>query len=143
MALSVGRGWESRHGTSESDPPAHVAVVRDGVVIPDPSTRPCLTADEAFAELGIDRTTGYRAIKEGTFPVPVIRVGRLIRVPTAALLRLLDPGTDEPRIDDLYGEDPTAGEPGDSPMLRLVARPEVAHQRNPAAPRPESTGGHS
>ena len=61
------------------------------MVIPDPTTRACLTADEAFAELGIDRTTGYRAIKEGTFPVPVIRVGRLIRVPTAALRQLLDP----------------------------------------------------
>jgi excisionase family DNA binding protein len=58
-------------------------------VIPDPAARACVTADEAFAELGIDRTTGYRAIKEGTFPLPVIRVGRLIRVPTAALRRLL------------------------------------------------------
>ena len=40
-------------------------------MIPDPATRACITADEAFAELGIDRTTGYRAIKEGTFkPLP-------------------------------------------------------------------------
>ena len=38
-------------------------------MIPDPTSRACVTADEAFAELGIDRTTGYRAIKEGTFPV--------------------------------------------------------------------------
>ena len=63
-------------------------------MIPDPATRACITADEAFAELGIDRTTGYRAIKDGTFPVPVIRVGRLIRVPTAALRRLLDADDD-------------------------------------------------
>ena len=59
-------------------------------MVPDPAERPCISADEAFAELGIDRTTGYRAIKEGTFPTPVIRVGRLIRIPTAALRRLLD-----------------------------------------------------
>jgi predicted DNA-binding transcriptional regulator AlpA len=32
--------------------------------------RPFVSADEAFAFLGIDRTTGYRAIHENTFPVP-------------------------------------------------------------------------
>jgi predicted DNA-binding transcriptional regulator AlpA len=47
------------------------------------------TADEAFALLGVDRTTGYRSIKDGTFPVPVIKVGRLIRVPVAPLQALL------------------------------------------------------
>jgi predicted DNA-binding transcriptional regulator AlpA len=51
---------------------------------------PTISAPEAFAQLGIDRTTGYRAIKEGTFPLPVIRVGRAIRVSSAALCRLLD-----------------------------------------------------
>jgi len=74
-------------------------------MVPDPTTQPCLSAEEAFAILGIERKTGYRAIKEGSFPVPVIRVGRLIRVPTAALSRLLagggestgDPPEDEER----------------------------------------------
>ena len=61
-------------------------------VLPDPATRPCLSADEAFGGSGIDRTTGYRAIQEGTFPMPVIRVGRLIRVPTPALRQLLQTG---------------------------------------------------
>jgi predicted DNA-binding transcriptional regulator AlpA len=51
----------------------------------------CVSAEEAFRHLGIDRTTGYRAIKDGTFPLPVIHVGRLLKVPTAALHRLLDP----------------------------------------------------
>ncbi|MFP5326525.1 MAG: helix-turn-helix domain-containing protein [Acidimicrobiia bacterium] len=58
-------------------------------MVPDPTTQPCLSAEEAFAILGIERKTGYRAIKDGSFPVPVIRVGRLIRIPTAALSRLL------------------------------------------------------
>lgn len=58
-------------------------------MIPDPANQPVMTAEEAFAELGIDRSTGYRAIRDGTFPLPVIRVGRIIRVPTAALRRLL------------------------------------------------------
>jgi predicted DNA-binding transcriptional regulator AlpA len=112
-------------------------------VIPDPATRACITADEAFAELGIDRTTGYRAIKDGTFPVPVIRVGRLIRVPTAALRRLLDADDDleNPTVTDQYDDDPTT-EPPATPALRLVPRPELAHQRTQAAPRPERNGGH-
>ncbi len=61
-----------------------------------PSSPACVSADDAFQQLGIDRTTGYRAIKAGTFPLPVIRVGRLIRVPTAALRRALalDSGDD-------------------------------------------------
>jgi excisionase family DNA binding protein len=59
-------------------------------MIPDPAVRPVMTAEEAFAELGIDRSTGYKAIRDGTFPLPVIRVGRLIRVPTASLRRLLE-----------------------------------------------------
>lgn len=58
-------------------------------VLPDPGDRPVLSAEEAFKELGIDRATGYRSIRNGTFPVDVIRVGRVIRVPTNALRRLL------------------------------------------------------
>jgi len=55
-------------------------------------SRPVLTAEQAFALLGIDRKTGYRAIQTGSFPVPVVRVGRVIRVPTAPLARLLTDG---------------------------------------------------
>ena len=64
-----------------------------------PPTEPgCVSAEEAFRQLGIDRTTGYRAIKDGTFPLPVVRVGRLIKVPIAALRRLL--AVDAERYDD-------------------------------------------
>lgn len=42
--------------------------------------------------LGINRSTGYKAIQDGTFPVTVVRIGRLIRVPTAPILRLLQVG---------------------------------------------------
>ena len=59
-------------------------------MIPDPKERAVVSAEEAFAELGIDRSTGYKAIREGTFPLPVVKVGRLIRVPTIALRRLLE-----------------------------------------------------
>ncbi len=94
-------------------------------MIPDPTTRSCVTADEAFAELGIDRTTGYRAIQEGTFPVPVIRVGRCIRVPVVPLMRLLDPLCGP----DLYDPESTA----ERPALRLVARPDEAHDERSEA----------
>lgn len=58
--------------------------------LPNRDDRSCVSADEAFRHLGIDRTTGYRAIKAGSFPLPVIRVGRTIRIPSAALRSLLE-----------------------------------------------------
>jgi hypothetical protein len=61
-------------------------------MLPNPDDRPVVSAEEAFRELGIDRTTGYRAIREGSFPVEVIRIGRTIRVPTISLRRLLSGG---------------------------------------------------
>jgi predicted site-specific integrase-resolvase len=64
-------------------------------MLPSPSERPVISADEAFAVLGIDRTTGYRAIRDGTFPLPVIRVGRVFRIPTVPLVRMLT-GDDAP-----------------------------------------------
>jgi predicted DNA-binding transcriptional regulator AlpA len=58
-------------------------------VLPDPTERPVISAEEVFRELGIDRTAGYRSIRDGTFPVEVVHVGRIIRVPTIALRQLL------------------------------------------------------
>lgn len=39
--------------------------------------------------LGIGRTSAYELVRTGQWPTPVIRVGRLIRVPTAPLLAAL------------------------------------------------------
>jgi excisionase family DNA binding protein len=64
-------------------------------MIPDPRSRPVMTAEEVFAELGIDRSTGYKAIRDGTFPIAIVRVGRLIRIPTVAVRRLLEMETFE------------------------------------------------
>jgi hypothetical protein len=36
--------------------------------------------------LGVRRTAAYRLVREGRWPTPVLRAGRLIRVPTAPLL---------------------------------------------------------
>ncbi len=43
----------------------------------------------AARALGIGRTRAFELTRRGEFPVPVLRVGRTYRVPTAGLLRLL------------------------------------------------------
>ena len=52
-------------------------------------TRPTLKPMEAFALLGCGRTKGYEMVRRGEFPVPVLRIGRNIRIPTEPLLELL------------------------------------------------------
>lgn len=39
--------------------------------------------------LGIGRTLAYRLVREGDWPTPVIRVGRLIKVPLQPLQEYL------------------------------------------------------
>ncbi|GAA1115428.1 helix-turn-helix domain-containing protein [Nocardiopsis exhalans] len=41
---------------------------------------------EAGRMLGLGRTTTYRLLRQGAFPVPVLRVGRSWRIPTAGVL---------------------------------------------------------
>lgn len=47
------------------------------------------TEPNAAGALGIERTTAYELARRNEFPVPVIRVGRSLRVSAAMLLRLL------------------------------------------------------
>lgn len=49
---------------------------------------------EAAELLGVHRETAYLQIAAGTFPVPVIRVGRQMKIPRAILDGLL--GLDDP-----------------------------------------------
>jgi predicted DNA-binding transcriptional regulator AlpA len=63
--------------------------MRDGTFDPSIKNRVVVSAKEAFRLLNIDKATGYKAIRDGTFPVPVVHVGKLIRIPTAALLKVL------------------------------------------------------
>jgi len=46
--------------------------------------------------LGIGRTMAYQLVRGGVWPTPLIRIGRLIRVPTAPLRHLLEGGPDSP-----------------------------------------------
>ena len=50
---------------------------------------PTLSVPEAAAWTGSCADAIYDVIREGTAPFPVLRVGRSIRIPTAALLRAL------------------------------------------------------
>jgi hypothetical protein len=47
--------------------------------------QPTVSLDEAAGILGVGSWAAHKAVTEGTLPVPVIRVGRSIRVPTAPL----------------------------------------------------------
>ena len=57
----------------------------------DPAVRLPAVLDlvEAAALLGVGRTTAYRLVHDGQWPTPVLRLGRLIKIPTQPLLELL------------------------------------------------------
>jgi hypothetical protein len=63
----------------------------------------------AGAVLGIGRTTAHALARANEFPVPVLRVGRRYRVPTAPLLQLLALTTGPPP-NALVAGGPAAGE---------------------------------
>lgn len=48
-----------------------------------------LTVPEAAAMLGIGRTLAYELIRSGSWPTPVIRLGKLIKIPSRPLLDLI------------------------------------------------------
>jgi excisionase family DNA binding protein len=52
-----------------------------------------LTVPEAARILGIGRSLAYQLIREDGWPTPVIRTGRLIKIPATPLLRLLATGS--------------------------------------------------
>jgi excisionase family DNA binding protein len=53
-------------------------------VLPDPATEPTIDAPRVAAILGVSVRGVYLAIERGE--IPCIRVGRLVRVPTARFL---------------------------------------------------------
>jgi excisionase family DNA binding protein len=54
---------------------------------------PVIDLVEAAALLGVGRTTAYKLVRRGEWPTPVLRIGRLIKVPTAPLRELLSRST--------------------------------------------------
>jgi hypothetical protein len=83
--------------------------------------------ETAGSIFGLSRTQAYIAVNKGTFPVPVIRMGRRYLVPTAPILRLLgidrdDTGTgngEQEHADRMAGSLPSArpAEPTPAPPV--------------------------
>lgn len=53
------------------------------------SIPPVVDVPTAAAILGIGRTAAYELIRLGKWPTPVLRLGKLIRIPSAPLLELV------------------------------------------------------
>jgi predicted DNA-binding transcriptional regulator AlpA len=53
------------------------------------SLPPVVDLPTAAAVLGVGRSAAYELVRCGSWPTPVLRLGRLIRVPTAPLLELV------------------------------------------------------
>jgi excisionase family DNA binding protein len=58
------------------------------VVALDPTASPTLSVDEFAALAGISRSTAFAAVHNGE--VPAMRFGKRIRIPTAAVRRMLE-----------------------------------------------------
>jgi predicted DNA-binding transcriptional regulator AlpA len=56
---------------------------------PDPAKTPTVSLDEARKPLGMGRSLAYDLAARGEFPVRIIHCGKLLRVPTAELLKVL------------------------------------------------------
>lgn len=50
---------------------------------------PALDIPTAAEVLGVGRSSAYELVRRGEWPTPVLRLGRVIRVPKAPLLALL------------------------------------------------------
>lgn len=57
---------------------------------PECGRKPLLSIEETAILLGESRATCYRAVRAGTFPLPVIQLGQRLRVPRRAVERLID-----------------------------------------------------
>ena len=63
------------------------------VAAEDPSVPAMLTVLEAANILGIGRTFAYQLVRTGCWPTPVVRTGRLIRIPSGPLQQMMRTGS--------------------------------------------------
>lgn len=69
--------------------------------------KPLLSIEETAVLLGETRSTLYRAVKEGTLPLPVYMIGRRLRIPRLAVERMvsgLSPTPEEPSPEEEVAE---------------------------------------
>jgi excisionase family DNA binding protein len=58
------------------------------VIVGDQMTPQTISVEEAGRILGIGRNSAYEAVRRGE--IPVIKIGKLLRVPLVALARMLE-----------------------------------------------------
>ena len=92
-----------------------------------------LSVEEAAILLGQTRSTLYRAIHAGTLPLPVHRVGKRMKIPRAALDRLLaglDPTTPStPGGAQVVSRGDAPDRPGPCPLCGRSGAPAPARSR--------------
>ena len=101
------------------------------------STSMCMTVEEAAKELGIGRTLAYRLAREflatnGASGLPVIRVGRLLRVRRSDLIAWKHTADGQANIVDLATTSAHAS--GISPVSKVGARRHASTVEQPALP---------
>jgi excisionase family DNA binding protein len=57
------------------------------------SLPPMLTVVQAAEIMGIGRTLAYELVRANSWPTPVVRAGRLIRIPSGPLMALVSTGS--------------------------------------------------
>ena len=58
---------------------------------------PVLDVTSAARVLGMGKSTAYDLIKSGQWPTPILHLGKMIRIPTDPLLRLVHPTDSQDR----------------------------------------------
>jgi NAD(P)-dependent dehydrogenase (short-subunit alcohol dehydrogenase family) len=83
---------------------------------------PMIDLPTAARYLGIGRTTAYALAARGALPVPVLRIGTALRVPTAPLLKILGiTGPETPDVADTATASGTADPAADTENAALPA----------------------
>jgi predicted DNA-binding transcriptional regulator AlpA len=57
--------------------------------IPAPEDQPLIVARDTFRQIGLSETTGYELIRQGKFPIPLVRIGGRWFAKTRDLRRFL------------------------------------------------------
>jgi excisionase family DNA binding protein len=87
---TTGHSWEpaALNATAQPVAPRLAPDSEDGVARPASRVAMLLTVRDVEAELQLGRTRTYELLRSGE--IPVIRIGRVLRVPRDALLRWID-----------------------------------------------------
>jgi excisionase family DNA binding protein len=84
--VTIRRDVHADHGTPWTSSPGKVEELLMHNRTTRTTPRPFVSVEEAALLLGEARSTVYRSVKAGTFPLPVVRIGARIRIPVLLLI---------------------------------------------------------